>query len=192
MGENQAKIKLAVPGDPDSDLPAAAVEKKDSAPVCMDDETFGGADEEPADEENWIDEAFDDDEEEDDEMPGDWDADEEELPKSIFDYFVTKDRIIRSAQTAIDLIHRAHFGNPEKMPVTDLEALNVLSDLLTTGTTSALKEHFPKEAADVELLVLRILVDATERATQMPRRIFSRRDIRVLKSLLRTLFPIQF
>ncbi|MFT9076333.1 hypothetical protein [Ethanoligenens sp.] len=106
--------------------------------------------------------------------------------------FVTEDRIVRSAQTAIDLIHRAHCVHPEKMPRTDLEALNVLSNLLTTETTSAIKEHFPDEAEDVELLVLRVLRNAAERSTLMSRRIFSRRDIRVLNPLLRALFPIRF
>ncbi|MFT9077323.1 hypothetical protein [Ethanoligenens sp.] len=114
------------------------------------------------------------------------DAKERPLP------FVTGDRIVRSAQTAIDLIHRAHCVHPEKMPRTDLEALNVLSNLLTIETTSAIKERFPDEAENIELLVLCVLRNAAERSILMSRKIFSRRDIRVLNPLLRALFPVQF
>lgn len=116
----------------------------------------------------------------------------QQVQKDVAKQFVTGDRIVRSAQTAIDLIHRAHCVHPEKMPRTDWEALNVLSNLLTIETTSAIKERFPDEAENIELLVLCVLRNAAERSTLMSRKIFSRRDIRVLNPLLRALFPVQF
>lgn len=102
--------------------------------------------------------------------------------------FVTEDRMACAANEAIQAVYRAHFDHPEKMPDTDLETLRVLAMLFAVKTAGDFQKRFPVGAEKVEDLLSRILSNATEKATFMSRRVFSRKDVRVLKSLWGTLY----
>lgn len=204
VGDYREKIETAVSDSSDPNLPATVMEKTDSGPVCMDDDTERdsaiscGSDRlDDDDEEDWDDGIPDEYLRDDDSCNEDEDGLSDDRPmkddrhhaKEHLSPFITGDRMACAANEAIQAVYRAHFDHPEKIPDTDLEALNILSNLLAAKTASELQEHFSDEAEDVENLLLGILIKATEKATLMSRKIFSRKDVRAIKSLWTTLYP---